>query len=105
MELADYADTLELRLIITRYPNQDERWCATFEGAEVKDYRGSGSLSGTHGNGPTAAAAILNYLDQIRGKVLVLNAMDAGRRREHRVPDHLLFTVRGEGHGCEGGDD
>jgi hypothetical protein len=59
-----------------------ERFLAYFERAEVKE---CGVLRSAYGNGATENEAIADYVDQISGEVLVINAYSAGRV-EIRVP-------------------
>ena len=86
MNIADYCDVLNLELRVLRYPNQNGRWCARFERCETKDAPDSGVLASPHGNGKTPEAAISDYTDQIRGKILVVDAMGGSSRREYGVP-------------------
>ena len=86
MNIADYCDALSLELRVLRYPNQDGRWCARFEYCETKDTPGSGMLASTYGDGKTPEAAISDYVDKIRGKILVVDAMSSLLRREYAVP-------------------
>jgi len=87
--ITDFCDILNIEIILRYYPNQNNRWCAHFDHGEIKEHKSSGALISSHGNGPTPQQAINNYLDQIRGKVLVLNAMGTDRR-EYEVPDSLV---------------
>lgn len=89
MHIEEYADALNLELIILRYPNQANRYCAQFEDCEVKDDAGSAILESAYGNGSTPQAAIAAYLNEIRGKVLVVCAGDPERRRQYVVPRSL----------------
>ena len=89
MKLEDFADVILKDMLIRRYANQNNRWMAKFEGAEVKDTEHSSILAGTHGNGKTPEAAMNDYLGQIRGKILVFNAYGGEKRREYGVPQNL----------------
>lgn len=82
MRFTDYCDAINATLVVTRYPNQGERWSAKLEHAEVKE---EGVLVGTYGNGKTADDAVRDYIKQIQGKTLVFCAYTA-RRRELTVP-------------------
>ena len=77
-----FSDIINAELVIRRYPNQDNRWTADFDGCEIK---GDGVLESAYGDGTTAAAAIAAYVERIRGKTLVFNAT-TDRRREYVVP-------------------
>ncbi len=86
MTLQDYCDAINVQIKLTYYPNQDSRWSASFEDAEVK--QGHGLLS-AYGSGKSPALAINDYVTQIRGKRIVLSAMSIERRREFDVPANL----------------
>ena len=88
MDITEYCDVLNLELTILYYPNQGGRWCADIKGAEIKENASSGILTSAHGNGPTPEEAIDDYVQQIRGKLLVLNASGANRL-EYTVPMHI----------------
>jgi len=85
MTIEEYADVLNVDLIIRRYCNQDNRYMAEFENADIKEGCG---LVGIHGNGKTATEAVLNYVERIRGKRIVFDAMGKDRR-EFDVPRNL----------------
>jgi len=74
MNIQEYADVLNLDLKLMRYPNQNNRWTAKFERCETKDSEASCILSGTYGNGIDPQSAIADYVDSIRGKILVHHA-------------------------------
>ena len=86
MTIEDYADIVNVYLIIRRYCNQDNRYSAEFENAEIKE---GGCLAGVYGNGKTATEAVLNYVEQIRGKRIVFDAFGKNRR-EFDVPNTLV---------------
>ncbi len=86
MRLGEYADVLNLDIEIRRYHNQDNRYCAQLEHCEVKDEPTSSCISSAHGNGRTPEEAMQDYCNQIRGRLLVVNAFDKVERREYRVP-------------------
>ncbi len=77
MNINELADLLGVDLIVRRYPNQHERWTASFEKCETKD---GGMLASEYGNGTSPELAIKNYCELISGKVLVFNAMSENRR-------------------------
>lgn len=85
MTIEEYADALNLELEIRRYPNQFNRYIASFKGCETKDEPESSVLSSTYGQGYGPLSAIDDYASKIKGKVLVINAM-GGDRREYLVP-------------------
>lgn len=85
MKLYDVADLLSVNLIITRYPNQNDRYTAQLEGCKVSE---NGFLVGVYGDGNTPMSALENYWGRIKGKKIVFNAMDKERRREFYVPEY-----------------
>ena len=85
MNISEYCDTINVNLVVRRYHNQKERWSASIENAEVKQ---NGCLLGAYGNGNTPMGAIADYIKQIRGETIVLNAMSE-LRREFTVPSSL----------------
>jgi len=73
--------------VVERENNNQPRFYAEFEHAEVKLGR---CLQGYYGNGGSPAEAISDYIDRIQGHLLVVNATDADKRREIRVPSKLI---------------
>jgi hypothetical protein len=67
-----------------------ERWYAEIMGAEVKD---DTILISAIGNGNTPAQALDNYVLQIRGKLIVLDAYNKEKRRVFQVPQSLTTGV------------
>jgi len=88
MNIEEYADVLNLELEIRRYPNQNGRYTAKFAKCETKDSPTDGILCGSYGNGRSPSDAINDYLNKIRGKLLVVDAMSA-ERRSYVVPKEL----------------
>jgi len=91
MNIQEYADTLNLEISMTRYANQNNRWTAKFERCETKDNAESCMLAGTYGNGTDPESALGDYVDSIRGKILVHRANQTDERR-FVVP--LTLTLR-----------
>lgn len=60
------------------------RYYAEFHGAEIKD---GSCLVGATGNANTPEEAIADYVNQIRGCLLVFNPGDPNRRREIQCPN------------------
>jgi hypothetical protein len=85
----EYADALNLELMIIRHANQFNRYVARFHNTETKENFQSCILSSTHGNGSSADGAVRDYAEKIRGKVLVVDASDKLNRREYAVPREL----------------
>ena len=86
MNILEYADILNLQIVIRYYPNQKKRFCVSFENVEVK---GDGVLIGQHGNGPSPKEAVDEYVRSIQGKIIVVNAYKNGRL-EYEVPKDLV---------------
>jgi hypothetical protein len=80
--LLEYADTIDCDIEITYYAQQDGRFTANLEGAEVKE---GGCLKSEYGDSKTANGAINNYASLISGKTIVFRAM-CEDRREFNVP-------------------
>lgn len=89
MNLEEFADIILKDFRLKRYANQNNRWSASFVGAEVKDTEHSSILAGSFGDGKTPSEAMNDYLIQIRGKILVFNAGGGDKRREYGVPENL----------------
>jgi len=89
MNIQEYCDILNIEINLKYYPNQNGRWCANFDHCEFKDTASSRILASTYGNGFTPQAAIEDFLEQIRGKLMVINATDENKSREYIVPDSL----------------
>lgn len=83
--LEQFGDLHGLVMRITeRGPQMDKsmRWYARFDNAEVKE---GAILKGTFGNGHDPDTAMRDYVPQISGKILVIDAM-MPTRREIKVP-------------------
>jgi hypothetical protein len=89
VKFESYADALNLEIEISRYPNQNNRYTAKLRGVETKDNPEDGCLTGTYGNGTSPWAAMADYVKQIRGKILVVDAMNKERRQMYVVPKDL----------------
>ena len=89
MKVTDYVDIINCNIKITYHHNQNNRWCARFEYAEVMENEGSAMLKSEQGNGATPCAALEDYVDSIKGKILVFNATGGDKRREFKVPQNL----------------
>jgi hypothetical protein len=89
MIITEYADVLNVGIRINYYHNQDTRWSAAFENCETKEDITDPCLTGEYGNGHTPEEALYNYVQQIKGKVLVFNAMDENKKREYLAPNNL----------------
>lgn len=89
MTIDELGDIINADLEVRRYANQNNRWMAHFEHTETKDNEHDIFLTGTHGNGNSPENAILNYIEKIKGKFLVIDAMKKSRR-EFGVPNTLV---------------
>lgn len=85
MTINELGDLMQADLIIIRYANQDNRWMCRFEHSETKD---GVALVGTFANGENPGESIMNYIEEIKGKILVIDAMGE-KRREFSIPDTL----------------
>jgi hypothetical protein len=88
MNIEEYCDTLNIEIALTYYPNQNKRWCANFKSAGVKDSASSAMIRAEFVNGHTPEQAITAYVDKIKGRLLVIDAM-SDTRREYKVPNSL----------------
>lgn len=93
MNITDYADIINVNIKITYYHNQNYRWSACFEYADFLAHEGSVILRSEHGNGESPVEAINNYIDLIKGKILVFDAMSGDKRREYKVPMGLEYKA------------
>jgi hypothetical protein len=82
LNIYEFADEINKELIITRYAQQNGRFVADFEYAEIKD---DGMLVSIYGEGQSPTEALNDYVDQISGRTLVFDAV-GNERQEHLVP-------------------
>jgi hypothetical protein len=90
VRLEDYLDTLNVDFELRRYPNQNNRWTASFDYCEIKE---GAVLRSAYGNGSTPETAIKDYIREIRGHKIVFHAMDEKMRREYVVPTTLADSL------------
>lgn len=88
MTIEELGDVLGVDLVIKRRPDQGRRYTAAFFRVEVKENSSSSILAGEYGTGRTPNEAINDYIDKIRGKLLVFNALSSNRK-EISVPQTL----------------
>ena len=89
MNITDYADILNIEINVKYYPNQKNRWSASFHNAEMLE---GSILISEYGNGSTPESAIEDYINIIKGKRLVFNAGGGLKyRREYDVPEGLVL--------------
>jgi hypothetical protein len=93
MNIDEFADIIMSDIVLRRYCNQSNRWTARFEGAEVKEEKSSVMLTGEYGNAKTPQGAIADYVENIKGKILIFNAMSKKDRREYGVPTDLKMEA------------
>lgn len=88
VSLTTFADKYDLTLEINEQPlgESKRKFWVRFKGAEVKD---GAILAGVRGDGPTEYVAIASYVAQIKGQLLVIDAMKE-TRREIQVPADLF---------------
>lgn len=89
MIITEYADVLNFQIEVKYYPNQNNRWSANFVGAEAKEHKLSVGLLSEYGSGNSPEEAVEDYVEKIRGKVLVFSAYNKIKRREFDVPQDL----------------
>jgi hypothetical protein len=89
MTINELCDILNAELVVRYYPNQGCRWTASMNGAETKTDFDDRLLCSTHGNGSSPEHAIEEYVANIRGRVIVLNAGNPERRMTIAVPTTL----------------
>jgi hypothetical protein len=87
INLFTFLDTINCNLELRRYANQNGRWLAQIERAELKEGH---ILSGSYGTGKNPEQAIEDYVQRIKGKLLVINAA-SDERKEFKVPKTLYF--------------
>lgn len=89
VHLFTFLDIIDCSLELRRYANQDNRWLAQIERCELKD---GSILSGNYGTGKTPDQAIEDYVKQIRGKLIVINATSEKYRKEYVVPANVFYA-------------
>ena len=89
VHLFTFLDIIDCSLYLCRYANQDNRWMAQIERAEIKE---GSILSGNYGTGKTPDQAINDYIKQIKGKLIVINATSDKYRREYVVPTNIFYA-------------
>lgn len=80
--LLEYADIIGRNIKITYYSQQDGRFCASLEHAEIAE---NSCLIGAFGNGKASVEAMNAYAADISGKTIVFNAR-GNDRQEFSVP-------------------
>ena len=88
MTITELATLIDEELQIRWCSNMGD-WIAHFEHGETKEYNGSSILTSESGRGWTPEKALAGYVDVLKGKVLVFDAMDKPKRKEFKVPTTL----------------
>lgn len=86
MTLEELADLMPIEIKV-RYNPGNHKWMADLDGAEIK---GNGVLCGACGYGVTPYEALRDYVEKIKGKILVFDAY-SDQRRECGVPETVVF--------------
>lgn len=85
MKLGQFADIIGKDLNIKRYANQKKQFTCSFDSSDVLEGR---VFHKVYGNGDSIESAIADYVQQVRGKKLVFNAMKEDSM-ECNVPETL----------------
>lgn len=88
MTLADLVKLLETQIEL-RYPDANGFWYAKVARCETKSHADSRIIGGSIGRGSLPAVALSHLAAELRGKLIVRDAMVAERRVELRVPEDL----------------
>lgn len=92
MQFSAFLSLLGLKLRLTTYTDTfPAKYLVSIERGEIKENSSDQILCSASGSGSTKTAAIHDYVSQIRGKLLVINAYDKNKRREYLVPDSLEY--------------
>lgn len=86
MNIMEYADILNLEIVIRYYPNQDCRFSTHFDGVELKE---GCMLASASGEGETPEKSMADYIRKIAGKLAVKGAY-TDHRQEFTVPKTLV---------------
>lgn len=76
-KLYDFADKIDKKILIIRYPNQENRFVAYLENCEVRE---GSILHGVYGNGKSPKEALEAYYNGIKNTILVFNAYRDNRQ-------------------------
>ena len=87
MTIEELGDVVGVDLIIRRYAGQDNRYTCSFEGVETKTSHADPCLAGTYGSGKSAQVAVVDYVNSIKGKLLIFG--HGTNRKEFGVPNTL----------------
>lgn len=88
MTIYELSDIARCDLVLTRHHNQGARWTARLERTDTKESATDVCVTAAYGNGSTPEEAIADYVQRLRGRLLVVDAMRE-TRREMGVPATL----------------
>lgn len=89
MTIEELGDLVQEELIVKRYPQQDNRWMCRFAHSEAKLSKSDIFARGFYGDGKSPEEAIQDYIEQIRGKILLFRGLDRKERSTFGVPNTL----------------
>lgn len=88
--IEDFADAHDLTMIVGEMMHKDaqifSRYIAHFEDAEAKDNEHSTVIGSSYGEGRSPDEAIKDYVRNISGRLLVIDALSSENRREIQCP-------------------
>ena len=70
-----------------KVPRESLWYAASIERGETLEEKGSGILNSDFGKGDTPEEAIQDYIETIKGKILVIDAYDKANRKEYEIPE------------------
>ncbi len=88
MTIYEFSEIIDVALITTYNPTL-KYFQTYFEKSEIKNDIDDLCLQGFWGKGKTVTESVIDYLNRIKGKILIINPMDQKRRREYKIPINL----------------
>lgn len=76
-----------------RSPGEKLWYSADIVTSEIKDTKESDNLIGEYGRGDDPEEAIQDYIEIIKGKILVLNAYNKLNRKEYEIPEDFELWI------------
>ena len=89
MRITELATLLNVQIVML-YPNYNGEWCCHIKGALTKDDKNSACLVSASGTGATPKEAITDYINKIKGKLLIIDAYGEDRK-EFKIPMSLTL--------------
>jgi hypothetical protein len=86
MKLTEFAEVIDETLLITFSPSC-QTWQARFEDSSLKNDAQDPFLRGEFGTGANPQAALADYVQKIRGRILIFDSAD--ERAKFNVPKTL----------------